>query len=175
MKWLVLFTITAGMVLAWLLSFSTNLIDYETTTTPPSRVLAATSTQSRTDNSELDAINKARAENGKLPLSYSSVLNEIVTSRLADMQLYGYYAHTNPRTGADFSQLLPSGIGYACENLLLSSTLDSKRVISEWLASPAHRKCLLHDMTTQASVSYTEFIQTDDGPQYLFVFIASER
>jgi uncharacterized protein YkwD len=73
-------------------------------------------------------------------------LNALATSRLADMLSKRYYAHTSPE-GFDFADMLEEfGLEKttpSCENLLMTSSATTDGVISEWLASPPHKACML--------------------------------
>jgi uncharacterized protein YkwD len=133
-------------------------------------VLAATS-DNDSEASFITLLNTMRS----IPVGFKASNNEIASRRAADMLSYEYYAHTNPITGAKFSDLLAAGTGYACENLLLSYNTDSDLVLKEWLNSTSHRSCLQHADITAVGFHTAQYDEIGGKQLYLHVFIGSER
>lgn len=105
-------------------------------------------------------INRARSGANVTEQLEDSRLNTIATLRLQDMIARKYYAHKSPE-GINFADLLEdvglSKTTPSCENLLLTNATDADVMIAEWLASPAHKACMLDTSMNSVGVAQATF------------------
>lgn len=103
----------------------------------------------------LASVNETRVNNGLQPLTMNVRLNEAAKAKGADMQSYGYWAHTNPTTKeTGWTFIRSTGYQYAGagENLAKDYT-DVSGVIHGWLNSPTHRSIMLSDKYSETGIA----------------------
>lgn len=98
----------------------------------------------------LDHINAFRKRNGCAPLPYDMRAYRLAKARLRDLNRHHYFAHANPRAGANPATMKGafgfSSSEYAAENLFGGGMSgDFHRAIKAWIKSPLHRRNLLWD------------------------------
>jgi uncharacterized protein YkwD len=180
MKWFVftLFTFALLFMVAFnAYVFSSNIVGVKTVNKNSSTPTALSAVSlSDTEYAVLEEINRLRTEFGLGPLSSNATLQSITLARNSDMQANQYYAHTSPN-GISLKDFIPKGSGFACENLLLSESIEAGKIVREWMNSTSHRECLLSEKTTIAGVSLGRFDKTQDSTlnTQIVTFIASER
>lgn len=133
--------------------------------------------ESAPNPNQIFALVNAERMNAGLPeLKPSRILAEVAELRAADMQRNSYYAHESPEglyyydllTGSDY------GNNYSCENLDLRFDTNAGRYVSDWLNSPAHKKCLLSTDSSRAgyaAIKVAPTAQSEDIPAYIVVAI----
>lgn len=124
----------------------------------------------------LEEINSVRSGYGLAALRSGSVQQNIASLRTKDMQIRQYYSHVSP-DGNSFSELIPKGSGFACENLLLTEANNAKDMVNEWLNSESHRECILSTKIAVVGVSLADFDLSKNNPvaSEIVAFIATER
>ncbi len=104
-----------------------------------------------------DAANQARAQNGLAPFAWNDTIAGIAQWRSDDMAARGYIQHFDSVTGEALAVAPMHNIGIYgfCEILVWSPSATVSQIpqkyVNGWLASPAHRSCLLGG-DTQAGV-----------------------
>jgi len=120
-------------------------------------------------------VNSQRIQAGLLPLRANADLEQVDQRRADDMHRESYYAHLNPSTGEQFSDLLrQQQIGYrsACENLNMTFHTQTDAIVEDWLQSNAgHRECLLSTEASQAGYSVTSVKLYGNQTAYIVVAI----
>lgn len=100
-----------------------------------------------------DVVNQERGHSSAVELAISERLSEVASARALDMKQEGYYAHEHPRKGTTFVDSLASAEythAFACENLNLTFSSNAHATVYDWMNSPAHKACLLHEGITHA-------------------------
>ena len=90
----------------------------------------------------LDLIDRARADNGRIPYRVDPVLQQAAQIKLEDMMQNNYFAHESPTYG-DISDLLSHlGRNIRCaENIARYGTIEKAH--AALMTSPAHRRNIL--------------------------------
>lgn len=94
----------------------------------------------------LTTVNQWRASKGVAPLQYSTQLQSAAQARIADMEKYQYYGHTNPSTGQTSQHFIDSAdpaAGYSSE--ILDGPNSAASSISEFMNSPEHYNAIVSD------------------------------
>lgn len=107
-----------------------------------------------TPASVLQVVNETRTQNGLSHVHMNEALNRAALNKANDMQIYEYWAHTNPVTHTTgWSFIRQSGYAYtsAGENLAKDYT-SITGVLQGWLASPTHRNVLLSDKYSETGI-----------------------
>lgn len=128
-------------------------------------------------------VNRVRQQNNMPVLSANSLLDVLAGRRVSDMANSHYYAHESP-TGTSFvdglNELGARNTGFSCENLLLTTETDPKKMVQEWMASAPHRECLLDNRINFVGYSIARFDSDtnyagEDKPTYVVAMIHAER
>src|SRR3990167_10711247 len=84
--------------------------------------------------------NAERAQNNVKTLNENKKLNDAAQAKANDMVMRGYFAHQGPDGKEPWAWVTAAGYDYlyAGENLAVRF-VDSKDVVSGWMASPTHR------------------------------------
>jgi uncharacterized protein YkwD len=98
----------------------------------------------------LTELNNVRVEHGLKPLKPNAQLGAAATQHSTQMLARGYFAHESPDGSAFWKRIReyypqPSyGTWAVGENLIWSApSLDPKKAVELWMASPGHRKNIL--------------------------------
>jgi len=114
-----------------------------------------------TPESVLTAVNQTRVQNGLPALSVSQKLSRAAEHKGKNMQTYGYWAHTNPKT-SETGWLFIEQEGYqytnAGENLAKDYTSVSG-VVAGWMNSPTHKSVLLSEKYTETGIGVLYYTQ----------------
>src|SRR3989344_3261232 len=100
--------------------------------------------------SEIIALtNTARAEGGVGALTEQTQLDAAAQAKAQDMAAKGYFAHVGPDGREPWAWITDAGYNYqyAGENLAVRF-VDSKDVVSGWMASPTHRANIIKPVYT---------------------------
>ena len=109
-----------------------------------------------TKNGVIAQTNKARRENGDLPLLVENqMLNIIAEKRLKDMFKNQYFSHYPP-SGETYTELA-SRFGYAysrlAENIASGVYKNDEKIIDGWMLSPGHRANILSSDVSEIGVA----------------------
>jgi uncharacterized protein YkwD len=108
-----------------------------------------------TKNGVIAQTNKARRENGELPLVENQMLNIIAEKRLKDMFENQYFSHYPP-SGETFTELA-SKYGYAysrlAENIASGVYRNDEKIVDGWMLSPGHRANILSSNVSEIGVA----------------------
>ncbi len=114
-----------------------------------------------TPTSILSAVNQVRTEHGLGTLLMNEKLGVAAYNKGANMQTYGYWAHTNPatqETGWMFIQQAGYQYMHAGENLAKDYT-SLEGVMRGWMNSPTHKSVLLSDKYTETGIGVLYYTQ----------------
>ncbi len=106
--------------------------------------------------------NEVRQRNGVPPLRWENCLRDVARAHSADMLVRNYFSHNSPegtspheriRAGCRFPMSMTGeniwmGSGYPAGNVRQLARL----IVDNWMASPGHRKNLLHPEYTDIGV-----------------------
>lgn len=120
-------------------------------------------------------LNQTRQDAAVVPVTEDSRLMDLAKMRAKDMVDRQYYAHQTPE-GNNFADFLNT-VGLhsdltSCENLLLTTVNQPYSMIGEWLASPAHRACMLDENMTRVGVASVDY---GDGFQLAVTIFAADQ
>jgi uncharacterized protein YkwD len=107
-----------------------------------------------TIDSVLEAMNRARAEEGLPPLHHDTRLDAAARDRVADMEAQRYFAHDAPDGRSPFDWLPARGYVFsdAAENL--ARGFDSvEALVDGWLASSGHRRNILSPVYADCGIA----------------------
>lgn len=108
--------------------------------------------------SEIIALtNEQRSLNNAGSLTENALLNLSAQAKADDMAARGYFSHKGPDGKAPWAWIEASGYDYqyAGENLAVRF-VDSKDVISGWMASPTHRANIVKSSYTEIGVGIAQ-------------------
>ncbi len=124
--------------------------------------------------STADEINTLRQSQGLTKLAQSTSLDDIAEARATDMAKNGYYSHLDSE-GRYFDDLMKErGLAYsfACENLNTAEVSTPQNYIDSWLASNAHKDCMMQDSHTQAGYAIATISSVEGIPLNQQVIVA---
>jgi uncharacterized protein YkwD len=109
-----------------------------------------------TKNGIIAQTNKARQENGTIPLlAENQLLNAVAEERLKDMFKNQYFSHYPP-SGENFTELARK-FGYKynrlAENLTSGVYRNDEKVVDGWMQSPGHRANILSSDVSEIGVA----------------------
>ncbi|MCA1807628.1 MAG: CAP domain-containing protein [Actinobacteria bacterium] len=126
-------------------------------------------------NDVLARVNNQRIQTGLSPLLANAELEQVAQERADDMQREDYYAHQNPNSDEQFSDLLrKQQIAYtsACENLNMTFHTQVDAIVVDWLQSNAgHRECMLAADISQAGYAVARIRLDGNQTAYIVVGI----
>ena len=101
--------------------------------------------------------NSERAQNNVKTLSENKKLNAAAQAKANDMVMRGYFAHQGPDGKEPWTWIQAAGYDYryAGENLAVRF-VDSKDVVSGWMASPTHRANMVKPVYTDIGVGIAQ-------------------
>lgn len=170
---------TIGLVIllgALALSTATNnKLDRKTLESLPEAFGVAILSSEDESKKAIQEINQIRKSYGRTPINYSSQVYALALARAKDMNEYGYYDHTNPKTqtcadtmkasyGFDPSDYLAENINtYVAVGGVSSMKLETMSdSIKAWMDSRGHRYNLLYSMHLAGAVAC-------DGNKFVFL------
>ncbi|MFZ2025020.1 MAG: CAP domain-containing protein [Microgenomates group bacterium] len=114
-----------------------------------------------TPESVLVAVNQTRMENRLPALSMNQKLMIAAENKGENMQTYGYWAHTNPKTNeTGWMFIQQTGYHYtkAGENLAKDYT-SIGGLLNGWMNSTAHKTVMLSDTYTETGIGVLYYMQ----------------
>lgn len=112
-------------------------------------------------------VNEHRKQTLQKELIISQRLAEAAKRRAIDMQQARYYAHESPINNTTFVDTLRSlnyAYAFACENLNLTFSSNAYATVDDWMSSPAHKNCLMHESISSVGYASISLPTSDDQP-----------
>lgn len=112
-------------------------------------------------------VNDEREKRGVAPLGVLPVLNKAAKAKANDLVEYRYFEHANPYTGVNGTtfafDLLQRNQCYNIGENLAQGFTTPKEAVEAWLASPGHRKAMLHERYELTGVAVVKDYRPDGG------------
>ena len=101
----------------------------------------------------LDLVNVERQNAGLAPLAWHDEAAEVAFAHSVDMDVRGYFEHTNPDGQQPWDRLSAAGVGWstAGENIAMGYPTPES-VMEAWMNSPGHRENILRESFTHLGV-----------------------
>ena len=118
--------------------------------------------------------NSERAQNNVKTLSENKKLNAAAQAKANDMVMRGYFAHQGPDGKEPWAWIQAAGYDYryAGENLAVRF-VDSKDVVSGWMASPTHRANMVKPVYTDIGVGIAQGMYKGQPATFVVQYFAS--
>ena len=118
--------------------------------------------------------NSERAQNNVKTLSENKKLNAAAQAKANDMVMRGYFAHQGPDGKEPWTWIQAAGYDYryAGENLAVRF-VDSKDVVSGWMASPTHRANMVKPVYTDIGVGIAQGMYKGQPATFVVQYFAS--
>ncbi len=100
----------------------------------------------------LNALNQARADNGRQPLKLNLTLTALARQKAQDMVTNNYFAHTSPTLGTAFDMMKKAGVYFTTAGENLGEANSVYAVHYRLLASPTHRANIMNSTYTEVGI-----------------------
>lgn len=119
----------------------------EATTSVPETSVVTASSGDYTVSRVLELVNQHRANNGLAALTLDSTLSSAAAIRAQETTVS--FSHTRPNGSAWYT--VTSHVNG--ENLVMGTGMDADEAVSSWMASPAHKDCILDGSFTRTGIA----------------------
>ena len=118
--------------------------------------------------------NAERAQNNVSQLKENALLDRSAQAKADDMARLGYFAHVGPDGKEPWAWIDAAGYNYqyAGENLAVRF-VDSKDVVSGWMASPTHRANIIKPVYTDVGVGIAQGLYKGQPATFVVQYFAA--